>query len=306
MPDLPRLTAALHLIASPDNREAPEALARLVERAIADGGLDGVELGPLADAGLRRELAQRLRIAGLEVVFNAGPAIWGEQLDLGDPDRARRAAAVRRTIELLEHARDFGAPVVQVSPGPDRPDRDAALARTAAALRELAEAAAPMRIACEPYDRDRFARRLVGPAETARRLVEQVDHAGFGLLLDTSHLLLGGEDPAEAVAALAPHVVHAHVANCVLDPALPRAGDEHPWFGIEGGAVTPAVARAFVAALARAGYFADPARGRVGVEIKRAAGEPSDALLAGGVRFLRAAVEGGLRDAAPLAAGAAA
>lgn len=287
-----RIGAAVHLIASPDNVENPQLVTRLLRLAATEPCLDFVELAPLEDAGLRAELAELLAVAGLEVIFNAGPAIWAGELDFADPDAGRRRAALRRGLELVEQARAYGAPLMQISPGPDHADRERALELTAAAMRELAAAAAPMRVACELYDREAFARRLVGPTEVAARLADLVGHDGFGLLLDTSHLLLAGEQPADAVARLGDAVAHAHVANCVLEPSAARAGDEHPYFGFAGGAVTHAVAASFIAALERSGYFDDPARGRVGVEIKAGAGEPAEALFLNGVRFLRQTLGG--------------
>ena len=287
----PRVGVALHLIASPDNVEAPAELERLVKLAIADTGLDFVELAPIADDGERAHLASLLRTAGMEVVFNTGPIVWREELDFGSTDGERRKASIRRAIDAIAQAREFGAELVQISPGPDHGDRGPALERTAEAMRELSAEAGEMLLMCELYDRDNFARRLLGPAAEAAAFVELVDCPNFGLLLDTSHIVLQGDDPAAAATLLGDHVVHVHLANCITDAAVEGAGDQHPYFGVPTGVVDAGVAHAFVAALVRSGYFDDPLRGRIGAEVKRFPGEDPAALLFNSCRFVRQAAD---------------
>jgi sugar phosphate isomerase/epimerase len=55
------------------------------------------------------------------------------------------------------------------------------------------------------------------------------DFPDFGLLYDLSHMLLLHENAHEALLQLKNHIVHIHVGNCVLDPALVIAGAKRAW-----------------------------------------------------------------------------
>ena len=63
-------------------------------------------------------------------------------------------------------------------------------------------------------------------------MADAIDRPNFGLTIDLSHCLLLGETSADALRAAAPHLIHAHIGNCVMDhPDSPLYGDFHPRFG---------------------------------------------------------------------------
>ncbi|MEV7288162.1 sugar phosphate isomerase/epimerase family protein [Streptomyces sp. NPDC093252] len=122
---------------------------------------------------------------------------------------------------LVDLARDLGAPHVRVFPGgdpdgdPDRdpdgdPDRDPAEA-DAAAVRRLTEGAAHaadagVRILLETHDSHR-----TGAA--VARVLGPVHQRSVGALWDVMHTWLGGEQPAQTFAALAPHLGYVQVKD---------------------------------------------------------------------------------------------
>ncbi|MET8832072.1 sugar phosphate isomerase/epimerase family protein [Streptomyces sp. NPDC004610] len=110
---------------------------------------------------------------------------------------------------LLDLARDMGAPYVRVFPGGD-PDGDPAEA-DATAARRLTEGAAHaadagVRILLETHDSHRTGAR-------AARVLGPVRHRSVGALWDVMHTWLGGEQPAQTFAALAPHLGYVQVKD---------------------------------------------------------------------------------------------
>jgi sugar phosphate isomerase/epimerase len=120
----------------------------------------------------------------------------------------------------------------------DTPDREAATARLVEDIQELCDYTAArsnerlLHITFENFDREIEKKRLIGPTTEAVKLAEAVDRPNFGLTIDLSHLPLLGESSAEALQAAAPHLIHAHIGNCVSDhPESSLYGDFHPRFG---------------------------------------------------------------------------
>ena len=110
---------------------------------------------------------------------------------------------------LLELARDLGAPYVRVFPGggteqsPEQADATAAR-RLGAAAGFAAECG--VRILLETHDSHR-----TGAAAT--RVLKRVGHAQVGALWDVLHTWLGGEQPEDSYAALAPHLGYVQVKD---------------------------------------------------------------------------------------------
>ncbi len=133
--------------------------------------------------------------------------------------------------KLVETAAGLGCRMMLLCSGPDvAPDqRAAAIDRLAGVLEELcAHAKAvrphdPLWLTFEHFDRELDQKRLLGPTVEAAALIERVrrTHANIGLTLDLSHIVQLGEDIAGAVAAAREVTIHAHVANCGLDRAVP-------------------------------------------------------------------------------------
>ncbi|MFF4710191.1 sugar phosphate isomerase/epimerase family protein [Streptomyces eurythermus] len=149
----------------------------------------------------RAEAAARFRAAGVEVVGLAG--------------YARVAAAgedgpvLTEIRELLRLAHDLGAPFVRVFPGADADlPREEAEAIAARRLGTAAEDAAALgvRILLETHDSHRT-------GADAIRILGPVGHRHVGALWDVLHTWLGGEQPADSHAALAPHLGYVQVKD---------------------------------------------------------------------------------------------
>ncbi|MEU8932991.1 sugar phosphate isomerase/epimerase family protein [Streptomyces sp. NPDC048409] len=154
-------------------------------------------LGPAA----RADVAAEFKAADVEVLGIAGyarVAAPGEDGPVLDEVRG-----------LLQLAHDVGAPFVRVFPGADpalpAAESDAIAARRLGTVAEDA-AALGVRVLLETHDSHR-----TGAA--AIRVLGPVGHRMAGALWDVMHTWLGGEQPAESFAALAPHLGYVQVKD---------------------------------------------------------------------------------------------
>jgi sugar phosphate isomerase/epimerase len=262
----------VHPLAFLDCREGGGPMLETLATIVADETFGAIEIAPIPDPAVRAHAAALLRQAALQVVYLPILPIIFADLGIGSLDDAARAAALERLRALIDEAIEFDAPLAMVT-GPRDPGpalREAVTTRLAedlAALCDYADQRAQGRrlhLTLEHFDRDVEKKRLVGPTVEAVALVERVGRENFGLTLDLSHLPLLGESPAEAVRMAAPHLIHAHIGNCVVDdPSSPLFGDFHPRFGHPAGRNDVPEVVAFLRALADVDFY-DRVRARLG------------------------------------------
>ncbi|MFH8340428.1 sugar phosphate isomerase/epimerase family protein [Streptomyces sp. AM6-12] len=195
----------------------PDVLALASEH-----GYHGVELRahseepvhPGLSPAERADTAALFRSAGIEPLCVAG---YARVAVPGDD-----AAVLGELRGLLRLAHDLGAPFVRVFPGGEGPqeEADAIAARRLGTAAEDASALG-VRILLETHDSHRTgagAIRVLGP----------VGHRQVGALWDVMHTWLGGEQPAQTYAALAPHLGYVQVKDIAsaedTTPLPPGAG----------------------------------------------------------------------------------
>lgn len=183
-----------------------EVLALAVET-----GYQGVELRahpeepvhPLIGARERAAVREQCAATGVEILGVAGYARVAAARDT-----AGEKELAQELDELVLLAADLGAPYVRVFPGGgDRPaaEADADAARRLAAVAPLA-AERGVRVLLETHDSHR-----TGAA--AARVLGPVGHRNVGALWDVLHSWLGGEEPVDTHAALAPHLGYVQVKD---------------------------------------------------------------------------------------------
>ena len=139
------------------------------------------------------------------------------------------------TVDYLEHcvevAARIGSPVVA---GPmyaavgrlwrlEASERRATIERVAERLRPVADLAGErgVRLALEPLNR--FETSLINTVEQGLELVDLVDSAACGLLLDTFHMNIEEKHPAAAARVAGSRIAHVH--GCGTDRGAPGADD---------------------------------------------------------------------------------
>ncbi|MFF9091715.1 sugar phosphate isomerase/epimerase family protein [Streptomyces sp. NPDC014802] len=149
----------------------------------------------------RADAAAAFKASGVELLGLAGYARVAAPGDDGPVLEEIRA--------LLELARDLGAPYVRVFPGggtdQSREEADATAARRLGTAAEDA-AALGVRILLETHDSHRTGADVI-------RVLGPVGHGSVGALWDVMHTWLGGEEPSQTYAALAPHLGYVQVKD---------------------------------------------------------------------------------------------
>jgi sugar phosphate isomerase/epimerase len=206
-----------------------EAAWPVVCRTIAEAGYDGVEIAPFIFAPSvqsipshrRAEIQSTAQDAGLEVVGLHWILAETEGLHVGHPDDSVR----RRTRDYLCHLADFCADLggrVMVLGSPNQRGQVAGASdedtwRWAAetlegALDTLAERGVVLCI--EPLSTEET--EFINTAEEGRRLVDELGHPSFGLMLDVHAMALTESRPMEDVIKDQREVLahlHANDAN---------------------------------------------------------------------------------------------
>ncbi|MET9822589.1 MULTISPECIES: sugar phosphate isomerase/epimerase family protein [Streptomyces] len=172
-------------------------------------GYHGVELRahpeepvhPGLSAGERAAVAEEFRAAGIEPLGVAG---YARVAAPGDDD-----AVIAEMRDLLDLARDLGAPSIRVFPGggteQSPQEADAVAARRLGTAAEYA-AEVGVRILLETHDSHRT-------GADAMRVLGLVGHRQAGALWDVMHTWLGGEQPSDTYAALSPHLGYVQVKD---------------------------------------------------------------------------------------------
>ncbi|MGW1721086.1 sugar phosphate isomerase/epimerase family protein [Streptomyces sp. NPDC002156] len=149
----------------------------------------------------RADVAAEFKASGVEILGLAG---YVRVAAPGDDE-----PVLTDLRALLELARDLGAPFIRVFPGggteQSPAEADAAAARRLGTAAEYATDLG-VRILLETHDSHR-----TGAA--AIRVLGPVGHRQVGSLWDVMHTWLGGEQPSESYAALAPHLGYVQVKD---------------------------------------------------------------------------------------------
>jgi sugar phosphate isomerase/epimerase len=272
--------------------------------AIIDDPIFGaIEIAPIKNPDIREKARALLATAQMQVVYLPILPIIVENLGIASADSAERAAVLARLKTLLDEAIEFNSTMAMVhgprDPGPA--EREAATARLVEDLRELCDYAAArshgrlLHITFENFDRDIEKKRLIGPTSETVAMADAIDRPNFGLTIDLSHLPLLGETSADALQIAAPHIIHAHIGNCVIDhPESPLYGDFHPRFGHPLGRSDLPEVIDYMSQLDAIGYW-EKVRQRLGttpilsMELRTFPDESPTTILANGKRtFIRA------------------
>ena len=231
-----------------------------VLQRVRGAGFDEIDLWPSGWSG----------IAGPEQISSAGLALAcaGVSTVFTPPETGVNALAGPEAGRVLpyfsgaiERAGALGARTVYMVTPDIRLTDDAYYGRAMARLADSA-AAAGVRLCIEPHP----GRALSTSAETLE-FVRRVDHENLYVLIDLGHTLISGEDPADAVRSAGGRLGYVHVDD--------NDGREDLHQSLFTGVLTPAVAEAFLEALAESNYG-----GGMGIELKPTGGASLSGLVA--------------------------
>lgn len=228
---------------APNSRNVEGETLRVLEQILEQQFFNDVQTVEIPFPEERKAFARTLRNTGVKHTYCLARVLNENHLNLSamDPELYRRS--VDQVVACLHHAVEAGAEAVSLISGP-RPENPAnrreALKRLEQALGEISLAAANeyphLKIAIEPLDVEAHKKQTLGSTVEAITICESLERDGTNirLILDSAHLLLNGEDPAEAVQAASRFGNEFHFCNCVLDREHPLFGDYHLPFGSPG------------------------------------------------------------------------
>ncbi len=246
-----------------------------LDRALDDKRFGAIELTSFKPKAQQREVARKLKAAGVRVAFHCAPVQWTneEQIidpaDLCCPNEVQRRRATDRIVRLMDEAAAYGAEQIFVASGrnpasgqPYDQDsqrvQDLALQALANSLRTLAKEAKQRKMnlavsVCDAGSPDPglYRHALLGPTHRALALMQELRGEGYdhvGLDVGSGRLTLLGEGP-ESLAALVPYLQWFHACNCVLG-----LGDVSPRFGAPGSLVGPERLADYMRALSEVDY----------------------------------------------------
>jgi sugar phosphate isomerase/epimerase len=163
----------------------------------------------------RRALQAAVDAEGLDVPAVCTGEVYGEDgLSFADPDPARRAEARVRMTSALDLAARFDA-MVNVGRLRGRyvagVDPRQTMDWIAQALTECARAYPQTAIVIEPVNH-LYANCLLNTAETME-FVRRLDLPSVGIMLDSVHMMIEGEDVGASMRAAASHLRHFHISD---------------------------------------------------------------------------------------------
>ncbi len=306
----------VHYMAYPELMSGTGPIVEKLAATALDATLSVIEVTHMDDRKVRNEARMALQAAGVRVVFAGTVPLAHSGLALSATDPADRRRAVDFACSLVDEAREVGAELFYLISGPDPGPAKRAQAYRALhrSIRDVCRYARqhsdpgqdpgqdsgqdsghdpaliaavarsrPLRLALEPADRDVDHRELTGPYDEVIPIIEDVrrDFPEFGLVVDQSHLLQLGEDPAKVIPRCAPFTWDYHLANVILDdPGHPQYGDKHPGFGVPGSRVGLRELASYIGLIVRTNSALGLARPIVDLEVRTAPGEVPDQVVA--------------------------
>ncbi len=189
-------------------------------------GYDGVEV-PIfdLDTGKWRRWAKRLDELGLERTANT---VIAPQHNPVSADPAVRQAALDHIREVIDCCAAAGSSILcgphQVALGvfTGRGATDDEWKRSVEHLRKAAEYAEGQGVVLAEEVVNRFEIYHLNVLDQAVRLVDEVDHPGCRIHLDTFHAHIEEKDPAAAIRRAAQRIAHVHVSE--NDRGVPGTG----------------------------------------------------------------------------------
>ena len=277
----------VHFMAFPDTIRGEGAIVETVTKIAEDPFFGGIEIGWIKDPLVRKAVKKVIQTSHINVAHGAQSALLLQKLSLNNLDSAERKKAVDQICSSLDEAAEVGARRLAFLAGPDPGDADRPTAR-AALMESVLELAGYGRergigLTLETFDRNVDKKSLIGPSDYAEKFSKDVrkEYPDFGLMYDLSHMPLLAESAEAALTTLKDELVHIHIGNCVVDPALPGYGDMHPPFGWPGGVNDIPQVAEFIRALFKVGYLAEDKSPKpwIGFEVKPQSPDESSALV---------------------------
>jgi sugar phosphate isomerase/epimerase len=288
----------VHFMAFPTTMAGDGPIIETVKKLAGDPFFGAIEIGWIKDKKIRTEVKAICQASHLQIGFGGQIPLLMQKLNINSLDEVERKKAIDQLKQSVDEAFEIGAQRLAFLSGKDPGDADRTKAfdllvdsvNTVCAYAQEKG----IGLTLETFDRSIDKKCLIGPSELAAKFATIIreKYADFGLLYDLSHMPLLSETPENSLKVLKDYLVHIHVGNGVVDPALPGYGDLHPRFGWPGGCNDVPELAAFLKMLLEIGYLDKnkTVKPWVGFEVKpQNESETSELIIAGTKRAWQAA-----------------
>ncbi|HUT30049.1 MAG TPA: TIM barrel protein [Sedimentisphaerales bacterium] len=258
----------------PESRKEQGRTLEVLEEAMELDFFEAYQTVEVPYPAERLQIARHAKAKNFGMTYCLARVLNDNKLDLSALDEQLRKTSVEKLIPHLEDAVQQGSDVVQVISGPADADpnkRLQQLRRFEKSWLELCEAARKydLKVIVEPLDTQADKKKAVGSTaeavEMVRNLADEVDNAF--LCLDTSHMILNGEDVVSSVKTAMDYINEFHICNPVLAIESPLFGDKHIKFGAPGVLDVQAVG-SLIAECRRIGFFSVSRRPKLFLEVR--------------------------------------
>ena len=269
----------------PESRKVPGQTFEVLEKAMELDFFEAYQTVEVPYAEERQKIARVVKANKFGMTYCLARVLNDNKLDLSSLDEQLRRASVQSLIPHLDDAVEQGADSVQIISGPAAADTD----RRGEQLRqfekswlELCEAAQEkdLKVLVEPLDVNMHKKKAVGftdeALEIARNLSLEVGNAF--LCMDTSHMILNGEDVVASVSEAMDYVGEFHFCNPVLNKEHPLFGDTHIKLGEPGELDLEAIGQ-MMAQLLQVGFLSESRRPKLFLEVWNGGGAAWDMML---------------------------
>ena len=284
----------IHFMAYPQVMKGEGPILETLQKIAEDDFFTAVEVSWIKDAKVRDKAKKLLEMSHLTVAYGAQPRLLINNLNLNSFYEEERKKAVEEVKAGVDEAYELGAKSLAFLSGkdPGEGERDQASKLLISSIKEICEYAkskGDLKITLEIFDREIDKKCLIGPANEARIVAEEVrkEFDNFGLMVDLSHLPLLNETPTQAIIPVKDYLIHTHMGNCILkDREHPGYGDQHPRFGIKGGENDVKELTEYLKVLLDIGFLNPQNPPIVSFEVKPLADESSEVVIANAKRVL--------------------
>lgn len=280
---------------APMLKEGPTAWAKLIGAIAKDDYFDVVEINPLPNDEVRREVSALVAQSHMKLVQNAHGRLLGAGLNPNDVNEEGRLAAEAALLAGVDEAAAMGSATMGTLAGrwtmETREQCFRQLVKTVVNVCRYAQTKGIL-VELEVFDHDIAKNALLGPAPLAARFAAEVrtQCPNFGLMVDLSHFPMTYETSAQVISTLRPYITHFHFGNTVCeDPAAEAYGDEHPRFGFPNSSNDTAEVLDFLRVLKENGFFCAENPYILTFEVKPWANEDIDVIIANSKRVLNRA-----------------
>jgi len=257
----------------PESRKVEGRTLEVLEQAMQLNFFEAYQTVEVPYPAERLHIAKHAKAKNLSMTYCLTRVLNDNRLDLSTLDEHLRKKSVHMLLPHFEDALQQGCNAVQVISGPAETDpdlRQQQLHQFEKSWLELCTQAAKknLKVIVEPLDTKVHKKKALGytkeALEMARNLSADVDNAF--LCLDTSHMILNGENVPSSVTEAMDYIDEFHFCNPVLKRDDPLFGDTHIKFGPPGELDITAIAD-LMAQCYQAGFFSKSRRPKLFLEV---------------------------------------